>query len=170
MFVAYDRVRCISLPERKDRRRLMRRELENVGGKAEFFDAIRPDGSGLFTSRGMHGSFLSHQAVIREAARANESVLILEDDCNFYPNARGYPSPDCDVFYGSHWHDEEEMIGAHCMGFSRRAVQLLDRYLARYLRADFEPDPEAASCQGTIPIFARRLTEPMSGSAAPTPN
>ena len=153
MFDAFDSVQVISLPERTDRRRLMRRELEKVGGRAEFFDAIRPDDMGLFTSRGLHGSFLSHHAVLRQAAQAGRSVLILEDDCNFLPQARGYRVPSCDVFYGSHDEDGEWIVGAHCMGFSARAAQLASAYLTDYLVPEFTPDERAAKAPGFNPAI-----------------
>lgn len=153
MFDAFDSVRVISLPERTDRRRAMQRELRKVGGHATFFDAIKPDTCGPFRSRGSFGAFLSHAAVVEEAARKNESVLILQDDCNFLPEAKGYRVPDCDIFYGSHAEDSEEVIGAHCMGFSKRAVKALNAYLSDYLSPDFVPDAEAASDPGFNPAI-----------------
>jgi hypothetical protein len=138
MFEAFDGVKIISLRERTDRRRTMRRELAKVGGSAEFYDAIRPGSKGPFASAGLYGSFLSHQAIIRDAAWSGESVLIIEDDCNFLPCAKDYSVPPCDVFYGSHSEDADEIVGAHCMGFSARAVVLLDRYLSDFLHPDFE--------------------------------
>jgi len=92
----------------------MRKQLGVAGltGKhVAFFDAIRPDQQGPFTSRGMFGSFLSHKQIIDEAAAADESVLILEDDCNFLAGAKDYRIPPCDIFYGSHSEDAEVMIG-----------------------------------------------------------
>lgn len=151
MFDSFDRVRIINLHERKDRRRTMMRQLSAVGGRGQFFPATRPIDSGLFTSRGMHGSFLSHLGVISEAASADESVLILEDDCNFFPEARDYPVPECDIFYGSHSEDADMMIGAHCMGFSAKAVGLLNAYLLEYLRPEFTPDAKAAQEEGFNP-------------------
>ena len=163
MFVAFDRVRVINLPSRSDRRRQMRKELQKVGARGEFFPAIKPNLSGfglLFTSPGMFGSFLSHAAIVREAAQAGERVLILEDDCNFLPRAASYPVPPCDVFYGSHAEDTDEMIGVHCMGFSRRAVQLLDGYLEEYLTPGFELDPQAAS----LPTYDPTIRPPIDGA------
>src|SRR5690349_17990904 len=81
----------VSLPTRKDRRRDMRRMLAGVGwplqpGRLEFFDGIRPDGPGPFESRGAHGAFLSHLAVLRKAHRAGaERVLVMEDDLELDP-------------------------------------------------------------------------------------
>ena len=138
----------------------MRRELSKVGGSAEFYDAIRPGCSGPFTSRGMYGSFLSHAAIVRSAAWNGESVMIIEDDCNFLPGAKDYQVPPCDVFYASHSGDDDELIGAHCMGFSRKAVQLLDAYLSRYLSPGFKPDPKAAELASYNP----RIRPPIDGA------
>lgn len=138
MFEAFDRVKVISLRERTDRRRIMRRELAKVGGTADFYDAIRPGSKGPFKSPGLYGSFLSHQAIIRDAAWSFQSVLIIEDDCNFLPEAKDYRIPPCDVFYGSHSEDADSIIGAHCMGFSAKTVVLLDHFLSDFLHPDFE--------------------------------
>lgn len=99
----------------------------------------------------MLGSFLSHKRIIDEAAEANESVLILEDDCNFLPGASSYSIPPCDVFYGSHAEDADVMIGAHCMGLSAKAAKLASAYLADYMSPRFEPDPKGAAEPGYNP-------------------
>ena len=85
---------------------------------------------------------------MREAAIAGESLLILEDDCALVPNASAYPGPECDIFYGG-WNEISEdtdfVVGSHCMGFSRRAVQLLDKFLTAF---------------PTAPADAKAMTEP----------
>ena len=161
MFSAFDVVRVISLPERRDRRRAMRRELAKAGASAEFFDAFRTQTSGPFARRGSYGAFLSHAAVVRDAAWNDQSILILQDDCSFLPGAGDYQLPECDVFYGSHAADSDEIIGAHCMGFSAKAVRLLDKYLSEYLTPDFKPDPKAASEPGYNP----RIRPPIDGAS-----
>ena len=153
MFDAFDKIWVISLRDRPDRRRAMQRELRKAGGQASFFDAIRPDESGPFRSRGSFGAFLSHASIIADAARKGESVLILQDDCNFLPQAKGYRVPDCDIFYGSHAEDADTIIGAHCMGFSKKAVQALDAYLSDYLSPEFRPDSRAAKEPGFNPAI-----------------
>ena len=125
-----------------------------------FFDAIRPDDCGPFRSKGSYGNFLGHVEIIAEAARRNQSVLILEDDCNFLPAAKGYKVPECDIFYGSHAEDADTIIGSHCMGFSKRAVQALNIYLSDYLSPDFPPDPAAAKEPGFNPA----LRPPIDGA------
>ena len=150
----YDRVRIINLPERADRRREMNKQLKIAGltgPNVAYFPAVRPDTPGMFTSRGMHGSFLSHKGVLEEAAAANESVLILEDDCNFLPEANGYEIPPCDIFYGSHDGDADMIIGAHCMGFTAETVKKVSAYLADYTKPDFATDPTASKEVGYDP-------------------
>lgn len=150
----YDRVRIINLPERSDRRREMNKQLKIAGltgANVAYFPAVRPDSAGPFTSRGMYGSFLSHKGVLEEAAKANESVLILEDDCNFLPAAKDYDIPPCDIFYGSHGDDADVIIGAHCMGFSADAVTKVSAYLADYTSPDFATDPIASKEVGYDP-------------------
>ena len=150
----YDRVRIVNLPERSDRRREMNKQLKIAGltgPNVSYFPAVRPDTAGMFTSRGMHGSFLSHKRVLEEAAAANESVLILEDDCNFLPEAKDYDVPPCDIFYGSHDGDADVIIGAHCMGFTADTVKEVSAYLAEYTKLDFATDPIASTEVGYDP-------------------
>ncbi len=85
----FDRCYIINLPERRDRRREMEKELERAGmppmpGRVEFFPAIRPESAGPFPSIGAHGCFLSHLGILRAAkAQGLRNVLILEDDLTF---------------------------------------------------------------------------------------
>lgn len=102
---AFDQVRIINLPKRADRRREMDRELQQLGisgdQRIQYFPARRPLDAGKFTSIGARGCYESHKDILREAARLDQSVLILEDDCEFATNARTYELPDnWDIFYG----------------------------------------------------------------------
>lgn len=87
----FDRTWIINLPQRRDRRRQVERELRAAGmplqeGRVEFFPGIRPADAGGFPSIGCHGCFRSHLEVLREAMRLGvESVLVLEDDVAFVP-------------------------------------------------------------------------------------
>ena len=78
--------RIINLPDRTDRHREMKRQLDALGsplapGKVEFFPATRVTDAAGFPSPGVRGCFLSHLAVIKDArARNAANVLILEDD------------------------------------------------------------------------------------------
>lgn len=171
IFDHYDRVRIVSLASRKDRRREMMRELRAIGQdrnpKIRFFDAYRYPDAGLFRSAGSHACFRSHLAILEEAAADGESVLILQDDCEFLPDIRHYTPPaDCDVFYGGYLAsdpadlDGSDIIGAHCMGFSAGAARKASAYLRRLLDPACPPDPKAASDPG----FDSRLRPPIDGA------
>jgi glycosyl transferase family 25 len=79
-------------------------------------------------------------------------VLVLEDDCDFLPEAADYVLPaEWDIFYGGYTAEEPEklessnMIGAHCMGYSPRAASAFAAYLESLLQPGFEPDPLAVA-------------------------
>ncbi|MGE5757195.1 MAG: LPS biosynthesis glycosyltransferase [Planctomycetaceae bacterium] len=82
----FDKIRVINLPTRPDRRRQIARELSRHGmplqpGKVELFEAIRPEDDGGFPTLGLHGGFLSHLGVLKEARAAGLArVLHIEDD------------------------------------------------------------------------------------------
>lgn len=82
----FDRAYVVNLPERKDRRTIMVRELEKAGmpltaNKTEIFPAIRPDDAGEFPSLGAWGCFLSHLTILKQAKEDRlANVLIMEDD------------------------------------------------------------------------------------------
>ena len=158
LFEAFDRVRVVSLPERQDRRRGIARQLRGVA--FEFFDAYRVSGPGLFRKAGSFGCYLSHLQVLSEAALRNESVLILQDDCTFRPEAYDYEVPQCDIFYGSHAADGSCIIGAHCMGFSASAARLAKDYLLALLDPNAPPDPAAK----TEPGFDPSIRPPIDGA------
>lgn len=149
IFAAFDRVIVISLPERKDRRRVMERQ----GFAFEYFNAIRPADKGQFATVGFRGSYLSHLAVLSHGG----SVLILEDDCTF--TASDYRVPvGTDIFYGGYEHasdpnnlHDSNIIGAHCMGFSARAAKLASSYLSGLLDGTISPDPRAVAEGGVNP-------------------
>jgi len=103
----------INLPQRPDRRREMEAELKRVNWHAEFFPAIRPTDAGDFPSIGARGCFLSHLAVLKEAARRqSDRAIILEDDLNFsrkfeWQKVQSFmESNDWDIVYPSHFLDD----------------------------------------------------------------
>ena len=81
-----DRIYAINLPSRGDRRRLLIQEMMAAGlpltpNKIEIFPGIRPDTAAGFPGIGVHGCFLSHLAILKQArAEGLANVLIMEDD------------------------------------------------------------------------------------------
>jgi glycosyl transferase family 25 len=171
-FDAFDSIRILNLPHRADRRREMRHQLKRLGladdRRVSFFEASRAEGLGGFSSKNVHGCFASHLRLLEEAAKAGERVLVLEDDCDFAPAARIYElPPEWDIFYGGYLADTPDdldnsnMIGAHCMGYSPRAVKRLATYLRNLLEdPNFAPDPKAAADSD----FDPRIKPPFDGA------
>ena len=161
MFDQFDRISVVSLPERTDRRRQMRKQLAALNvTNFSFFDAYRISLPGLFRSSGSHGCYLSHLAILLDAAQNEQNVLILQDDCDFLPEVRSYSIPECDIFYGSHAADSDEIVGAHCMGFSTKAARMASSYLLTLLDPGFPPDPKAAAEPG----FNYTIRPPIDGA------
>jgi hypothetical protein len=105
----------INLPHRTDRRAAMRKELARIGWHAEFFPAIRPTEPAGFPSIGARGCFLSHLAVLKQAAQDDvERLIMLEDDLSFSSDfSRRWPQAiealqghDWAVFYPGHILDD----------------------------------------------------------------
>jgi hypothetical protein len=105
----FSRVRIISLLSRSDRRAAITRELIKHGmtlelGKVDFFDAIRPNTAAGFPSIGLHGCFLSHLQILKEArAQALDRVLVLEDDLQLWKRFQAYVGPLLDQLCSQHW-------------------------------------------------------------------
>lgn len=154
-FEPFDRIRIINLPSRPDRRAAMEGELCRVGlgadPRVEFVDGVVVSDKAPFRSPGEKGVFLAHLNILAGAAAAGESVLILEDDVDFTPAAMHWrPPPDCDIVYGGYEAsdpanlEESNIVGAHCMGFSVRAVQALGPYLEDLLEHHSPPPIDGA--------------------------
>lgn len=155
MFDAFDSIRIINLPERRDRRREMERELAAIGlagdPRVSFFAAIRPADAGAFTSIGARGVYQSQRAILREAAAAGRSVLILEDDCDFIPAASEYDFGDgWDIFYGGYYATDpgnlttSDIVGAHMMGFTAEAARRISEFLDTLRFEGIHPPIDAA--------------------------
>ena len=163
LFDQFDRIRIVSLPTRQDRRLEMNDQLKEIGlstdPRVAYFDAVSFDDPGPFLRKGSRGAFISHLNLLREAAEAGASILILQDDCDFLPGIETYEIPVCDIFYGgyeaSNPHDllNSGIIGAHFMGFSAHAATLAAEYLSAFLEPDFPPDPRAAQEPGYNPAI-----------------
>lgn len=155
IFDHFDAIRIINLAHRTDRRRAMDRELARVGlagdPRVAYFSAVRPNDAGRFTSTGARGVYLSQKILLREAAAARRSLLILEDDCLFLPGAvdrefeKGW-----DIFYGGYTaSDPRDLVGsdiqgAHMMGFSAKGARLVSRYLEELTCEGIHPPIDAA--------------------------
>lgn len=155
IFDHFDAIRIVNLAQRTDRRRAMNRELARVGlagdPRVAFFSAIRPADAGRFTSIGARGVYLSQKHLLREAAAARHSLLILEDDCLFLPGAADRVfGKDWDIFYGGYTasdpHDllNSDVQGAHMMGFSAVGAHLVSQYLEQLTCEGVHPPIDAA--------------------------
>lgn len=142
LFDQFDRVRIISLPHRKDRRREMTAELNKLGigidgDRVAFFDAFKVGDKSCFYSAGAHGCFLSHLHLLENALG---SILILEDDCDFTAEAASYIVPKCDIFYGGYIASDpadlhgSDIVGAHMMGYFN------PNHVAAYYRRMYEDE------------------------------
>lgn len=156
LFAAFESIRILNLPHRSDRRREMMGELAKFGladdHRVSVFPGSTATDPGPFSSAGEHGCYLSHLALLKDASAAGKRVLVLEDDCDFLPEAADYVLPDeWDIFYGGYTADDPDnletsnMIGAHCMGYSPRAASALAAYLEELLQPGFEPDALAVA-------------------------
>lgn len=154
-FDAFDRIRIVNLPHRADRRREMKAELARIGladdPRVAFFPAVRPEQPGSFTSIGERGCFESHRAILDEAAAAGESVLIVEDDCDFTDQARTFhPLGDWDIFYGGYAASDpadpasSNIFGSHMMGFSAAGARMVSDYLRDLVQAEDTPPVDGA--------------------------
>lgn len=155
VFNYFDRITIINLPHRTDRRREMDKELQTLGlandPRVSYFAAIRPQDKGRFTSIGARGVYESQKQILREAAAANQSLLILEDDCEFVNGAQFYELPESwEIFYGGHYASQpdnlenSDIIGAHLMGFSRLGVKAMSEYLEQLECDGIHPPIDAA--------------------------
>jgi hypothetical protein len=174
LFDSFDRIRIVNLAHRTDRRREMLQQLAGVGlagdPRVAFFAAHAFADQGRFYSLGARGCFSSQMTLVEEAAAAGESLLILEDDCDFGAAIDACRVPaGCDVFYGGYLatsqpHDPaaSDIVGAHCMGFSARCLVRL----APWLRAAWAGD-DPAPIDGEYVRFRRANPDLVSVFAAP---
>jgi glycosyl transferase family 25 len=155
LFAGFDRIRIINLPSRPDRRREMESELGKIGlgddQRVRFVDGVTVDDKAPFRAGGEKGVFLAQLGIISEAAAADESVLILEDDIDFTAAAMNWCLPDgCDIVYGGYEASDpndlqsSDIVGAHCMGFSARAARALAPFLQGLLRHESPPPIDGA--------------------------
>lgn len=155
VFAGFDRIRIINLPSRPDRRAEMIQELRRVGlendPRVQFVDGILVENMAPWRAPGEKGVFLAQLGIIAEAAKAGESVLILEDDVDFTSSAQSWQrSADCDIAYGGYFASDtndlhsSDIIGAHCIGFSARAAKALAPFLEQLLEHESPPPIDGA--------------------------
>lgn len=113
---AFKATRIINLESREDRRLEVTSEFARLGlaidgDRIKFHTASRFDAAHPFPSIGAKGCFYSHLAVLEEAkSKKFESVLILEDDCDFIGTiesaflraTEALLATDWDIFFGGH--------------------------------------------------------------------
>jgi hypothetical protein len=128
----FDHAYVVNLPDRKDRRSQMVRELEKAGmpltpNKTEIFPAIRPKDDGGFPSIGARGCFLSHLTILQRAREERlANVLIMEDDLRISEQFRTEQEvlvdqlrrTDWDFVYFGHMEKTEETSPATLEPFS----------------------------------------------------
>lgn len=169
VFSSYDRIQIVNLPHRTDRRREMEREIDklDIAAPVSFFPAIKMEDPGPFMRVGSHGAYHSHLKILQDAAAQGESVLILQDDCEFLPDVRNFKlPPGTDIFYGGYSASDpvdlhgSDIIGAHFMGFSAPAAYKAAKYLEALLDPAFPPEPNAAK----VPGFNPAIRPPIDGA------
>jgi hypothetical protein len=112
----FQRIYVINLPQRRDRRREMARQLRMIGTGfsstgVRLFEAVRPSSPEDFPSIGARGAFLSHLKILQEAsAQQLQKILIFEDDLDFIHDfsskigavVEELKSEDWSMFYGGY--------------------------------------------------------------------
>lgn len=180
MFELFDRIVVINLPDRVDRRRETESELARVQApNVSFFPAIRPDSKGPFCTRGEHGCYLSHMAVLSGALDA-KSLLVLEDDVVFSRSFRERAlllktlPRDWEILYAGHYQLPEvrvelpldgvvpvggavEFIGTHCYGVNGAAIPKLRAYWGQVLAAAEQAQGTCMPIDGAINTARREL-------------
>ena len=156
LFDAFDHIYIVNLRSRPDRRREMQRQMSLLGlsvdPRVKYFDAIRTADPGPFLRVGSHGAFLSHLSILKSHIHTNETVLILQDDCDFFPNAaQAHIRPDWGIFYGGyHQLDPGDLHlsniqGAHCMAFRPQIIPRLVEFLEAVYTGSCDPIVEACN-------------------------
>lgn len=181
IFDQFDSIRIINLPYRTDRRSEMEGELARLDllddPRVAFFKAFQFDDAGPFSSPGARGVFQSHLAILEEAASNGHRVLILEDDCDFIPDADSYaPEQPWSIFYGGYEASDptnlptSDIIGAHMMGFAPETAAHLADYLNTLVYDGMHPPIDGAYIwyRRTFPDVVTLFAEPALGNQRPS--
>ena len=120
--------------------------------RVKYFEAIRTADPGPFLRVGSHGAFLSHLSILKSHTHTNETVLILQDDCDFIPNAaQAHIRPDWEIFYGGYHQldpgdlQKSNIQGAHCMAFRPQIIPRLVEFLEAVYAGAYNPKVEAGN-------------------------
>lgn len=191
----FQRVYAVNLPERKDRRQLIVKELEEAGmpltpDKVEIFPAIRPDEAGGFPSIGARGCFYSHLAILKQAKHQGLSnILIVEDDLEISAKFRTDQGiiveelcqQDWDFVYFGHVEEVEQKSSVALVPFSEGVMtthfyavngRIFDRLL-RFLeevqqRPPGHPDGGPMHIDGAYSTFRSQNPDVVTLIASPT--
>jgi len=167
----FDKIYIVNLQSRPDRRRDMEEEMARLGlrkdSRVHYFDAIKRAEAGPFSRVGSHGAFLSHLAILEAHRESDQTVLILQDDCEFIRESLDSPvGKDWDILYGGYYASnptdlhQSDIVGAHCMGFRASIIPQLGDFLRRVYEGKYRPpglpqDCRAAPIDGAIVWFRR---------------
>ena len=191
-----DAIYIINLASRPDRRQEMADQLATWGLTLQdpgvtLFPAIRPAEAFPFPSVGAQGCFMSHLGVLTEAAqRGYETVLVLEDDCNFTRDCKAKLKSltssavglDWSIAYGGALRPIENVsvegwtpllahqpvMGAHFVVLRRKAILQLRDYLSAMLgRPPGDPKGGPMHVDGAISWFRRDHPEELTLLATP---
>ena len=190
----FQAVYAVNLPERKDRRQLIVKELEEAGmplmpHKVEIFPAIRPDEAGGFPSIGARGCFSSHVAILKQAKQQGLSnILIVEDDLEISPKLRTHQAviveqlcqQDWDFVYFGHVEEVEQkppvalvpfskgVKTAHFYGVNGRIFDRLLRFLEELQqRPPGHPDGGPMHIDGAYSTFREQNPDVVTLIASP---
>jgi glycosyl transferase, family 25 len=181
----FDLILIINLPHRQDRRDEMSGELKRIGlsldhPAVEVLAASSFSDPAGFPNTGARGCFDSHLRAISVAqARGAQSLLILEDDCDFSrgiatalpPLLSALDASDWSLFYGGHLSDGAEpatasgitltapadaFMGSHCIGLKRDAFETLIAYFTEMAsRPSGSPDGGPMHVDGAYSWFRK---------------
>jgi len=150
IFDEFDHIYIVNLKSRPDRRREMRTQMRLIGladdPRVAYFNAIRTKDAGPFIRVGSHGAFLSHLAILKRHMNTDETILILQDDCDFVPSANERVIEGrWDLFYGGYHQldpgdvQESNIQGAHCMAFRPKIIPRLVEFLEAVYSGLYRP-------------------------------
>ena len=190
----FQRVYALNLPERKDRRQLIVKELEEAGmpltpHKVEIFLAIRPDEAGGFPSIGARGCVCSHVAILKQAKQEGLSnILIVEDDLEISAKfrtdqaviAEQLRQQDWDIVYFGHVEEVEQkspfavvpfskgLMTTHFYGVNGRIFDRLVRFMEELQqRPPGHPDGGPMQIDGAYSTFRAQNPDVITLIASP---